>query len=191
MGRPNLSDLTDEELIERFKRSGSEHFMNELFGRYYAVIYGFCLKHLYDKEICKDATNSIFELLLKKIPENDIQHFKAWLFTIVRNYCFSSLRKQQKSTDLHEKWENFEKKSESFMENEGFERLINREGALKEKIDKALGQLPKGQAACIRLFFLEEKSYKEIVAETAYDLKQVKSFLQNGKRKLKVLLEKG
>ncbi len=190
MGKSSLTTLTDEELIERYKRSGSEHFINELFKRYYTVVFGLCLNFLFDKETSKDVTIIIFELLFKKIPKNDIQRFKPWLFIFVRNHCFSYLRKQKKSEEILEDWEKVEKNSDHFMENEGFVRLYNKgEDSLREKIEKALSRLPEGQALCIRLFFLEEKSYKKIVEETNYDLKQVKSFLQNGKRKLKVLLK--
>src|SRR5699024_6671241 len=57
-------------------------------------------------------------------------------------------------------------------------------------LEKALRSLKKEQENCIRLFYYEHKSYKEIVATTSYSLKQVKSFIQNGRRNIKVFKEK-
>ena len=60
-------------------------------------------------------------------------------------------------------------------------------------IDKALREcienLKNEQQKCIQLFYLEEKSYKEICMFLKLDEKKVKSFLQNGKRNLKICLE--
>ena len=44
------------------------------------------------------------------------------------------------------------------------------------------------QRICIDLFQLQEKSYKEIMASTGFDFKQVKTHIQNGKRNLKLLV---
>jgi RNA polymerase sigma-70 factor (ECF subfamily) len=50
--------------------------------------------------------------------------------------------------------------------------------------------LNKEQKKCIELFYLQKKSYIQIVALTGYTLMQVKSHIQNGKRNLKFLIEK-
>ncbi|MFT6278588.1 MAG: RNA polymerase sigma-70 factor (ECF subfamily), partial [Flavobacteriales bacterium] len=56
--------------------------------------------------------------------------------------------------------------------------------------ENAIDQLNPEQQKCIRLFYLEQKSYKEVADLTGYDMKKVKSFLQNGKRNLQLLLTK-
>jgi hypothetical protein len=40
------------------------------------------------------------------------------------------------------------------------------------------------------MFYLEKKSYQTISADTGFNLMQVKSYLQNGRRNLRLLLEK-
>ena len=57
-------------------------------------------------------------------------------------------------------------------------------------LEQALGQLPAEQRRCLELFYLEEKSYQEIVATTGLALNLVKSHLQNGRRMLKRSLHK-
>jgi RNA polymerase sigma-70 factor (ECF subfamily) len=57
-------------------------------------------------------------------------------------------------------------------------------------LDQAIIELKPDQKQCIMLFYIEEKSYQQIVEMTAYTLKEVKSHIQNGKRNLKISLEK-
>ena len=57
-------------------------------------------------------------------------------------------------------------------------------------LEKSLGDLDEGQRVCIELFYLKDKSYVQIVEITGYDLNKVKSYIQNGKRNLKIMLEK-
>jgi RNA polymerase sigma-70 factor (ECF subfamily) len=40
------------------------------------------------------------------------------------------------------------------------------------------------------LFYLEQKCYKDIADLTGYDLNKVKSAIQNGKRNLKICMER-
>ena len=58
-----------------------------------------------------------------------------------------------------------------------------------EKLHKALRFLKTEQRACVELMYLEKKSYFEIAEATGYSIKKVKSYIQNGKRNLKLLLE--
>jgi RNA polymerase sigma-70 factor (ECF subfamily) len=67
--------------------------------------------------------------------------------------------------------------------------LIEKDNTLIE-LQAALQQLSKEQQVCVTLFYLEKKSYTEISGKTGYSMMQVKSHIQNGKRNLKLLLEK-
>jgi RNA polymerase sigma-70 factor (ECF subfamily) len=60
------------------------------------------------------------------------------------------------------------------------------DGKLKECIEK----LSDEQKQCIKLFYYKEKCYKEISDITKFDLKKVKSHIQNGKRNLKNCMER-
>ena len=57
------------------------------------------------------------------------------------------------------------------------------------KLENCIGTLAKEQKQCVTLFFLEQKCYKEIVSLTGYDDSKVKSYIQNGKRNLKICME--
>ena len=57
------------------------------------------------------------------------------------------------------------------------------------KLEKCIETLAAEQQHCVRLFYLQEKCYKEVAEETGFDLNQVKSNIQNGKRNLKICME--
>ena len=58
------------------------------------------------------------------------------------------------------------------------------------QMEVCLQTLPSEQRTCLTLFYLERKSYTEVADLTGYDLKQVKSYLQNGRRMLKLCMKK-
>lgn len=177
------SDLTDEELLDRYRRKADEQLLGELFVRYSQLMYGVCLKYLSDRELAKDAVMQIFEALPGKIANHQIERFRGWIYVTTRNHCLMQLRT--------EKGTRFEELQPSIMElsltlNPGDEEpLENNLGKLKGCIEK----LASEQKDCVKLFFLDELSYKEIVDKTGHEYKKVKSFIQNGKRNLKICME--
>ena len=50
--------------------------------------------------------------------------------------------------------------------------------------------LPEEQRITIDLFYLQQKCYKDVSEATGFDLNKVKSYIQNGKRNLKICMEK-
>lgn len=78
--------------------------------------------------------------------------------------------------------------SEPAFENEDPDPM--KDELLLKDLTEALKHLHPEQQTCIRMFYLEKKSYQSIAIETGYSLLQVKSYIQNGKRNLRLLLEK-
>ncbi|MEL6864513.1 MAG: sigma-70 family RNA polymerase sigma factor [Bacteroidota bacterium] len=188
---PRLDELSDLELLEHYRKHKERRYMSELFGRYVHLVYGACLKYLHEKAASQDMTMVIFERLLDQPPGPEVERFSTWLYVIIRNECVSSTRKQQ--TDRHrlENWKQSIDKSDYLVSNEAANQLYQveePEGIPKDDVHKAINQLSKEQMQCIRLFFFDQKSYKEIATITQFSIKQVKSYLQNGKRNLRHLL---
>jgi RNA polymerase sigma-70 factor (ECF subfamily) len=176
-------DLSDQELIQRYKGSGELAIVGELYNRYMMLVYGVCLKYLKDREESKDAVMQIFEKLLTSLREHDVANFKAWLYTISRNHCLMQLRAK--------KGKNFQEISEIFMETGAAMHLeddADMESNLS-KLEHCIEQLVAEQKSCIRLFYIQQKCYKDIVALTGYDDNKVKSYIQNGKRNLKICMD--
>ncbi len=57
------------------------------------------------------------------------------------------------------------------------------------KLEKCIEQLATEQKHCVQLFYLDKKCYKDITKLSGFDLNQVKTFIQNGKRNLKICME--
>ena len=177
-------NITDEELLKRYCDSGELVYFVEAYKRYMPLVYGVALKYLKRPEDAQDAVMQLFEELVVKIKEVEIQSFKAWLYTCIRNNCLMEIRKRSKNLSVS--------LDDSFMEFcDDFHLTVvseseNREESLRECVES----LPEKQRISVKYFFFDELSYKEVEERTGFSLKMVKSFIQNGKRNLKLCLER-
>lgn len=177
-------EYSDEELLSLFKDTSKAEYFQQLYERYIPLIYGLCLKYLQNTEQSQDAVIDIFENLSQKIQGYEIKIFKNWLYSVVKNHCFHILKENKREIIV-----NFDSQ---LMEFEPILDLLS-ENANEDKEDalnKCLEQLPEPQRISVEKFFYEDKSYAEIVDETGFHLKSVKSYIQNGKRNLKICIEK-
>jgi RNA polymerase sigma factor (sigma-70 family) len=183
------NEYSDNELIAEYKSTQNNVFVGVLFKRYSHLVLGLSLKYLKDKDDAKDAVMQIFEKLLSDLLKHQIEYFKSWLYTFSKNHCLMIIRNQQ--TRLKKDSE-VQANAGLFMET-GSGLHLN-ENSDKEQeyqaLEKAIEGLNAEQKICIDLFYLKQKSYNEITEITGYSLNEVKSYIQNGKRNLKIKLEK-
>lgn len=180
----NYKNLTDEALIGLYKKSEELAIVGELYNRYTALVYGVCLKYLKNREESRDAVMHIFEKLIVSLKEHEINTFKPWLYVTARNHCLMQLRSS--------KGKNFEELSPFLMEigsNGHQEQGPDIESNIG-KLEKCIQELSAEQKQCVQLFYLEQKCYKEITDYTGFDMNKVKSYIQNGKRNLKICMER-
>ena len=185
IGKPNKDwkSLTDEELLSKYQTNFDTLIISELFCRYTTLVYGVCKKYLEDPDDSKDAVLQIFEKLILTLKQEKPESFRPWLYTVSKNYCLMQLRKPRNTSFESEKHESFMESNEGLHPEEEEQKM--------QKLQVARNSLPEGQQICIQLFFIEEKSYKEICEATGFSLNEVKSHIQNGKRNIKITLEKG
>lgn len=179
----NRQNHTDSELINRFRHIDDTAAFEELCHRYCHLVFGVCQKYLQNEDDSKDAVLEIFTKLTTDLKNHEIKNFRGWLYSVTKNFCLMKQRQKKKMSFVSE---NFDNIREDFVEFDDADTLINEQK--EDKLYHALGQLNDSQQRCIRLFYLEEKSYREIVEITGFDLKQVKSYIQNGKRNLRNLM---
>ena len=180
-GKPE--SRSDEELLASYQSSGDLALLGSLFERYMPLLYGVCLKYLKDEESAKDAVMGIFEDLIIKAKKHEIKQFRSWVYVLGRNYCLMQLRAGKGHEELS---------LDEVMESAPFlhpEENNNKEEALSA-LERCMQKLNDGQRQSVQLFYLEEKCYKEVVELTGYSMNDVKSYLQNGRRNLKICLEK-
>lgn len=184
--RNSFDNLKDEELISLFREDLNQVRIAILFDRYIHLVFASCMKYFKDEALAQDAAMEIFESIPDKLLKHKVEHFKSWLYITTKNHCLMQLRKQ-KPIDRIEKIENF---AELSVENESILHLDNTEDDNHEILKKYLSELKEEQKVCVELMYLKGKSYKEIALETGFEMKHVKSYIQNGKRNLKTMLEK-
>jgi RNA polymerase sigma-70 factor (ECF subfamily) len=178
------SSSTDHELIGRYKASGDLKVLGELYQRYMELAYGVCLKYLKDPEPAKDAVMQIFEELVSKLKRHEVENFRAWLHQLAKNHCLMQLRTPRNLKTVEMKIDIVQNE-----ENVHLNGMLEKEENF-QRLENCIGTLVSEQQRAIRLFYLEEKCYNEIVELTGLEWKQVRSFIQNGRRNLKICMEK-
>ncbi len=179
------SKTTDLELLKKYQQTGDLDYLAALYKRYVHLIFGVALKYLKVKEDAEDLSIKIFEVLQQKLPNQEISNIGGWIHTVTRNESLMELRSAKR---IKQKEIEFT----SSMENDQFEHHTNEldiEENLK-KLEDCINSLVKEQKKCVELFYKQEKCYKEVANLTGYELKKVKSYLQNGKRNLIICMDK-
>ena len=156
----------------------------QLYLRYTELIYGVCLKYLKVPESAGDAVMNIYLELLVSLPRHQVENFRGWLYVFARNHCLMQLRKGKKGVMLP--------LQDDFMQSEDYSHLDNiLEKELElTRLEQCIGKLPERQKLSIRRFYLENKCYKDISVETGMTWDTVRSLIQNGRRNLKICMEK-
>jgi RNA polymerase sigma factor (sigma-70 family) len=185
MYQDRYAHLTDQELLENYYHDGNNQWLGALLPRYTLLLLGVCMKYLKNEEEAKDCVQHIFLKAITELPKYRVEFFKAWIYMVARNHCLMRLRGMQGKIPVEIKEQHL---AETYDENNR-QRHIDKDLLLQD-MEQALEQLNPEQKQCVILFYLEKKSYQEIAEQTGYTLLQVKSYIQNGKRNLKIMLEK-
>jgi len=177
-------DTADAELIARYKSSGDLEILGTLYSRYMHLVYGVCLNYFKDEEASKDAVMQIFEELIPKLRIHEVQNFKSWLHVLTRNHCLMAMRKSSRYQTVSIE--------DQFVENDTFVHLDISDVQEQQftVMEKCMETLSEEQRQSVDLFYLQEKCYKEVAEITGYEMLKVKSYIQNGKRNLKICIEK-
>lgn len=177
------SHKSDGDLLQEYKSGGSADTLGELYTRYMELVYGVCLKYMKEPEDAKDCVINIFEELVTKLKKYDVDNFKPWLYQLAKNHCLMKLR-SKKGHPV-----NIDIDVVHLSENNHLEEVIEKEMTLNS-MEICIEQLPADQKQAIQLFYLKEKCYKEIAETTNLEINKVRSFIQNGRRNLKICMEK-
>lgn len=176
--------VADKELVDAYKTTGELHYLGSLYQRYMDLVFGVCLKYFKDGERSKDAVMDIFEELTRKLKLHEVENFKGWLHVLARNYCLMQLRspKNMKTTEFNTEF------MQSGQVYHLTDEAMEKEASFKQ-LERCIEKLPADQKATIELFFLQKKCYNEIAVITGHEWNKVRSYIQNGKRNLKLCLQ--
>ena len=175
--------ITDAELLQNFYNDHDNQWLGILLPRYTLLLLGVCMKYLKNEEDAKDSVQQIFLKVINELHKYKVAYFKSWIYMIAKNHCLMKIRGNKNiplelteqilpAEELHDEKNN----------------LIEKDRLLTNMLE-SIKQLNAEQQQCVTLFYLEKKSYAEVAEITGYSMLQVKSHLQNGKRKLKLLMK--
>ena len=175
---------SDTELVAAYRQTGDIKVLGDLYQRYMDLVYGVCLKYLKEPEQAQDAVMQIFEELVPKLKKHEVENFRGWLHQVAKNHCLMQLRtpKNLKTVEL----------PSLLMQNE---EDVHLNGVMEkeenfQKLEKCIASLSDEQRLMIKLFYLEGRCYNEIVEITGHEWNHVRSLIQNGRRNLKLCMEK-
>ena len=188
--KKELLSLPDEHLVARYARKHDKEIIGVLYERYTHLLFTVCYKYLGNDADAEDTVMLVFEKLFELLKKSEINNFKSWIYTITRNECLMHLRHRKTSEKVKD--ENLKKLDSEIMES------VNPDHLLKENngeqriryLETAITTLSPEQKQCIELFYMNEKSYREVEQITGYSYNEVKSHIQNGKRNLKQMVER-
>jgi len=174
--------ISDNELLERFYADHDNQWLGIVLQRYTLLLLGVCMKYLKNEEEAKDAVQQIFLKAITELGKYKVSYIKSWLYMVARNHCLMKLRDKHVFIPVEEKAHLAASETDK-------KELADKEITLN-LLETSLEELNPEQKTCVTLFYLQKKSYQEIVDSTGFSLLQVKSYIQNGKRNLKILVEK-
>jgi RNA polymerase sigma-70 factor (ECF subfamily) len=177
--------MTDQDLLERFYADHDNEWLGTLLSRYTLLLLGVCMKYLKNEEEAKDSVQQVFLKVIQELHKYKVEYFKSWLYMVAKNHCLMKLREKQgkvtvELTDRLSGQQDTETDLRTLWENDHTLELM--EASLKE--------LNPEQQQCVTLFYLQKKSYQEVSEATGFSMLQVKSHIQNGKRNLKIMIER-
>lgn len=176
---------TDQELLEDFRNDGNNEWLGILLQRYTMLLLGVCMKYLKDEDEARDSVQQIFLKVIQELGKYKVDYFKSWLYMVAKNHCLMILRERQRKGSIS--------LNEDLVATPAEEtdiKQLEQTDLTLELVQIGLKELNSEQQQCVILFYLEKKSYQEISEETGYNYLQVKSYIQNGKRNLRIWIEK-
>jgi RNA polymerase sigma factor (sigma-70 family) len=175
-----LKNLTDDALVAIYRSKQTREALGILFDRYSHLVYGVCMKYFRDTDEAKEHTSQVFEKLITELPKHDVQFFRAWLYRVAQNQCLMTLRSKKYISNAVEDYAEDDVELENGMHPKAAKEIEF------ERLELAMNDLSTEQKTCLDLFYLQKKTYVDIMKETGFTFMQVKSFIQNGKRNLKI-----
>lgn len=178
--RRRLNDAsTDEELVALLRR-GHQAALGVLWDRYAHLLFGVGMKYLKDVERSKDTVAELFLALPATVGKHEVKSFRPWVHTVMRNRCLMLLRGTRHDAR--------ESEVPDIGQEEADDAML-REATLRQ-LEDAITELNDAQRRCIELFHLQRRNYQQVAEDLQLTTEQVRSHLQNGRRNLRIILQR-
>jgi RNA polymerase sigma-70 factor (ECF subfamily) len=183
VNQDKYNHISEQELLRRYYQDGNKEWLGIVLQRYTLLLLGVCMKYLKNEEAARDAVQQIFLKAITELEKYQVEYIKSWLYMVAKNHCLMQFRdKNRQLVEL----------SEQLVETQDTEELlsIKEKDRLLDWMHESIKNLNPEQQQCVTLFYLEKRSYQEVAEQTGYTLLQVKSNIQNGKRNLRLMIQR-
>ena len=185
MNKGRYDHITDQELLERFYADRDNEWLGILLERFTLLLLGVCMKYLKNEDDARDSVQQIFLKVIQELHKYKVEYFKSWIYMIAKNHCLMKLRDKQGKIPAE-----LNDNLVSAAAEETDRQVLQQNDHTYVIMEDALKELNNEQRQCVTLFYLERKTYQEIHEITGFSMLQVKSYIQNGKRNLRILIER-
>ena len=185
MNIDKYTHISDQELLENFYTTHDVEWLGILLPRYTLLLLGVCMKYLKNEEEARDCVQQIFLKVITELKKYKVEYFKSWLYMVAKNHCLMKIRDRHGKIPVE-----LTERNMRVAEEQTDKQSLVQDDETIEFMNEALKELSPEQRQCVTLFYLEKKSYQQISEETGFTMMQVKSYIQNGKRNLKLMIEK-
>jgi RNA polymerase sigma factor (sigma-70 family) len=177
--------ITDHSLLDKFYTDKDNQWLGILLHRYTMLLFGVCMKYLKNEEDAKDSVQQVFLKAIAELHKYKVEYFKSWIYMVAKNHCLMKLRDSQGKTPAMLNEQTIVPAEDSFSKQAHLDK-----DKLLDAMTLAIQELNDEQKQCVTLFYLDKKSYTQIADVTGFSMMQVKSYIQNGKRNLKKVVER-
>jgi len=174
-------NATDTQIIEKCL-NGNRQAFGELVERYQKPLFNAAVKIVYDGDVAKDVTQTVFIKAYQKLDTyNPKYKFFSWIYRMVVNESINVLRQKKSNVDLEECQMESKDNPETRMHNLQVEA----------KIESAVANLPLDYRMVTVFYYFADLAYEEISFVLNIPEKKVKSRLYSARQILsKTLSEK-
>ncbi|OME74040.1 RNA polymerase subunit sigma [Paenibacillus sp. FSL A5-0031] len=170
------SDIQDEDWIREVQKGGPEHFgpFVQAYGPYiYRTVFA-VLRSPHDAE---DITQEVLLQIYRSLPDCRLDGLKTWITRIAVNRAIDFKRSRaRKPEELMDSEAMSERVHEELVSAPAAETLAI-EQADRQQIRERVDEMPENYREVITAYYMEDKSYEQIAAETGLERKSVESRL--------------
>ena len=173
-----MADFDERALIERC-RTGDDIAFGELVDRYKNLVYGMVWRMVTDRSQTDDLAQEVFLKVYRGLPYfRGEARLSTWIFRIVANVCAQARGRRTAEVPGLVPVREPGSHDGAFADFE-----------LRERLDKAIAQLPENYRLLIAAHYLEGVQYEALAEALNMPIGTVKTHLYRAKRRLRELLQ--
>jgi RNA polymerase sigma-70 factor, ECF subfamily len=178
-----MADFDEAALIERC-RTGDDAAFGELIDRYKDLVYGLIYRMIADRSTVDDLAQEVFLKVHRGLPYfRGEARLSTWIYRIVQNVCSQARARRMPEVPMDE-GDPDRPPREPGGSDAAFADL-----ELRDRLDKAIAQLPEKYRMLIAAHYLDGVQYEALAEALDMPLGTVKTHLYRAKRQLRELLE--